>query len=129
VRGDSSRVCLRCGYKKPIEEFPLRSHAHDRSRSTRCRACTSEMHKHKLWEKRFGMTPQDYEDLLQQQNGVCALCGQPETKRGGMLAVDHDHVTGRVRGLLCTRCNWAIGMMETVMTAEWRRKARRYIEV
>ena len=62
----------------------------------------------------FGLTPADYDALLAAQGGLCAICRQPETfvGRSGTvhsLAVDHDHATGRVRGLLCVRCNQAIG--------------------
>lgn len=67
--------------------------------------------------RRFGITLKDYERLLDMQDGVCAICGEPETVvgRGGVvlpLAVDHDHATGRVRGLLCLRCNRALGSFE-----------------
>jgi Recombination endonuclease VII len=58
---------------------------------------------------------QEYDALLKSQNGVCAACGKPEqsTYKGKprMLAVDHCHVTGRVRGLLCGHCNRALGLL------------------
>lgn len=62
----------------------------------------------------YGLTVGDYEALLEQQHGVCAICHQPETQRsrwGGIksLAVDHDHETNKVRGLLCNRCNSVLG--------------------
>jgi hypothetical protein len=53
--------------------------------------------------KKYGLTPEDYDTMLKQQQGVCALCKTaPENKN---LAVDHDHRTGHVRGLLCDPCN------------------------
>ncbi|MCI0564226.1 MAG: endonuclease VII domain-containing protein [Nitrososphaera sp.] len=63
---------------------------------------------------RHGITLEDYNKLWDLQNGVCAICRQPETaKRNGSavshLAVDHDHRTGRIRSLLCDRCNRALG--------------------
>lgn len=62
---------------------------------------------------RFGMELKDYVRLLDEQNGVCAICERPETRiwRGRVcdLAVDHDHSTGMVRALLCFRCNNGIG--------------------
>jgi hypothetical protein len=66
------------------------------------------------WLKRYGITVHDYARLLEEQHGVCAACGQPErtpNPRNGyrLLAVDHDHETGRVRGLLCVNCNKALG--------------------
>jgi hypothetical protein len=63
--------------------------------------------------KQFGMTHEDYEAMLASQNGVCATCKKPEKVRQGYglkhLAIDHDHQTGRVRGLLCQNCNLMIG--------------------
>jgi hypothetical protein len=64
----------------------------------------------------FGLTIEDYDAMHAAQGGVCAICNQPETSnRGGKvyrLAVDHDHNTGQVRGLLCFKCNSAMGSFE-----------------
>jgi hypothetical protein len=58
-------------------------------------------------QRKYGLTVADYEALLVAQSGRCAICRKkPEKVR---LAVDHDHVTGKVRGLLCTCCNTALG--------------------
>jgi hypothetical protein len=62
--------------------------------------------KHRL-KKHYGMTEADYEALLAWQHGCCALCGDPPGKK--RLAIDHDHVTGKVRSLLCRGCNTALG--------------------
>lgn len=66
------------------------------------------------WErqliKKYGMAPGDYDRMLAEQGGVCALCGK---KPGRIrLAVDHDHKTGTVRGLLHSRCNRSLGAFE-----------------
>ena len=69
---------------------------------------------------RFGITPKIYEDMFEKQNGVCAICKKPETKkqrykgvyRITRLAVDHDHQTNKIRGLLCYKCNTIIGILE-----------------
>jgi hypothetical protein len=69
-------------------------------------------------KKHYGITKDTYDAMLDEQGGVCALCGQPErARRKGTLvardlAVDHDHTTGKVRGLLCTRCNFVIAAYE-----------------
>lgn len=61
------------------------------------------------------LTQEEYETLLLNQKGVCAICGHkeniihPRTKERRPLAVDHCHKTGKIRGLLCTRCNWSLG--------------------
>ncbi len=63
---------------------------------------------------RYGITPKQYFELLASQGGCCAICGQPEsakhnkTQKIQKLAVDHCHVTGKVRGLLCQDCNRGI---------------------
>ncbi len=54
--------------------------------------------------KKYGITEKQYHDLLKKQGGVCAVCGK-SPKEGKNLSVDHNHVTGEVRGLLDTYCN------------------------
>ena len=62
------------------------------------------------------MTLEEYDEMSEKQRGKCAICGLPETKKNQhgvcRLAVDHDHETGEVRGLLCCRCNTFIGYLE-----------------
>jgi hypothetical protein len=60
--------------------------------------------------RRYGITLEEYDRILALQNGVCAIC---ENKpKGRFLCVDHCHRTGKIRGLLCSRCNAAIGSFE-----------------
>lgn len=64
--------------------------------------------------RKYRMEPGEYEARLDEQGGVCAICKKPEVARGRggsirRLAVDHDHIDGRVRGLLCSLCNCLIG--------------------
>lgn len=56
----------------------------------------------------YGLTDIGYHALLERQAGACAICGQVPTT----LTVDHDHRTGKIRGLLCNRCNRAIGHLQ-----------------
>lgn len=72
--------------------------------------------KHNL-EKKFGLSLRAYQLLFDEQQGLCALCGLPETCTGKLgqpklLAVDHDHTTGQLRELLCRRCNVVLGMFQ-----------------
>ena len=62
--------------------------------------------------KNYNMTLGEYRDLYLKQKGVCALCGGPEKVSGRLLAIDHDHKTGKVRGLLCGVCNLGLGYYE-----------------
>jgi hypothetical protein len=68
-----------------------------------------ERHRLRSVERRYGLTPVEYDALLSAQNGVCGICGGPQT--GKNWHVDHDHETGKVRGILCNGCNCALGNM------------------
>jgi ribosomal protein L34E len=58
----------------------------------------------------YGISVEQYDEMLARQKGICAICGyEPRVQR---LAVDHDHKTGRIRGLLCSRCNHALAWIE-----------------
>jgi hypothetical protein len=62
--------------------------------------------------KDFGL--EQYENILQEQNEVCAICLNPNTngrKDSNSLYVDHNHSTGKVRGLLCSNCNRMLGLV------------------
>lgn len=61
-------------------------------------------------ERASGLTADEYRTLLSGQKGCCALCRRPP-RPSRRLAVDHDHATGQVRGLLCTQCNTALGRL------------------
>jgi len=58
---------------------------------------------------RYGITPEQYEAMLARQAGVCAICRNPSRGSTRRLHVDHDHATGKVRGLLCFSCNAGLG--------------------
>ena len=77
--------------------------------------------------KRYGLSLADYDRLLEQQAGGCAICGGVTMWRGeGRLSVDHDHETGEVRGLLCSPCNTGLGHFHD--DAERLRRAIIYLE-
>lgn len=83
-------------------------------------------------KKNFGISLEYYYELLEKQGNVCAICKKPETaidmKRGVpfSLAVDHDHKTGNVRGLLCMKCNRGLGLFED--SGELLDEAKRYLD-
>jgi hypothetical protein len=75
----------------------------------------------------YGLSVEDYSRMLASQGGVCKLCGSPPgTGRQKRLHVDHDHKTGKVRGLLCDHCNHALGKMKDDPVL--LRKAAAYLE-
>jgi hypothetical protein len=86
---------------------------------------------------KFGITLAEYNDMAESQGGVCAICGGVnDTRRKGTnnngkdvkmsLAVDHNHKTGKVRGLLCGKCNISLGNFKD--NPALLRKAIRYLE-
>lgn len=75
--------------------------------------------------KRRGATQQIYDELYKAQRGCCAICSEPEEKFS-WLCIDHDHTTGRIRGLLCPNCNRGIGLLKD--SAELLQKAQHYLE-
>jgi len=113
-----TRLCPRCGEVKPLVDF-----TRDRTKKSGyhglCKRCNYLRLKDKLgsehyrryrkeWElqHRYGMTSTEYARKVAGQNGCCLICGlQSET-----LVVDHNHETGRVRGLLCVSCNGLLGL-------------------
>jgi hypothetical protein len=100
-----------------------------RPSQTLCRACDAERARlaranpeyadaimTRFRTKAYGLTSEQFTAMLVAQGNRCAICGEPETaiRRGRLrsLCVDHDHVTGAVRSLLCSRCNSAVGLMD-----------------
>jgi len=117
---DNLRVCSKCGKENPTSEY--------RKRSNKCRSCRNKyaldwgkknpeklrgiILRSKLngWnERRHGITPEEYNRMFIEQNGMCAICGVHQSKLNKRLCIDHDHSTGKIRGLLCNHCNFVIG--------------------
>jgi hypothetical protein len=129
-----NKICTRCKQLKPINLFPCVSRENRKPRA-QCKQCCAEkqrqtyaskpqqyrnyvkkrrikynnVHKRIANLKTFGLTIEDYETMLKSQNKQCAICGTLQCTSGKRLAIDHCHLTGRIRGLLCLRCNQAIG--------------------
>src|SRR5215471_7601386 len=129
-----TKGCIRCKAIKPVQEFyyhVVTKRGGRKRFSTYCRACTNAKAKEWLknntgkriaWRARnklrqYGLTLRCYEEMERQQGGACKICKKPETARHQngtvrKLAVDHDHQTGAVRGLLCTACNNLLGLAQ-----------------
>lgn len=84
------------GYRKTYQERHPERHRHQ----TRCQSLKRD----------FGISMDQYVELSESQGGVCAICGTEPVKKA--LAVDHNHITGEIRGLLCGSCNMALGQLE-----------------
>lgn len=133
----SVKVCGRCGEEKSLEDFHM-----DRTRRDGltywCKSCRSNSIKDyrsrnrekynsysKKWRRsnpeaeyaivlrsRYGLTLEGYMSILEEQKYGCAICGLVPKDGDKRLHVDHDHKTGKVRGLLCNNCNTALGFLE-----------------
>ena len=123
------RKCKKCGETKDLETgFYLTGRKNDKpdARHYTCKECTKQRVKaaaeanpdaqrRRDYKRKYGITIEEYEHMLELQGGKCALC--PSTTPGGRHAqqhwcVDHDHVTGKVRELLCNDCNLVLGIIK-----------------
>ena len=86
-----------------------------------CKTCSSHERRSRL----YGLSQQQFEQLIQQQGGQCALCRKPFAA-AQQTHVDHDHTTLIVRGVLCSRCNTALGLLRD--DPDLMRKAAGYVE-
>lgn len=78
-------------------------------------------------KRKYGITPEQYEEMLYWQQGRCYICDRKPRARDPRLAVDHDHATGLVRGLLCASCNHdQLGVMSE--DPAYYRRAAEYLE-
>lgn len=75
-------------------------------------------------KSRYGITLADHDKMLEEQNGMCALCGKPPYSSRS-LSVDHDHATGAIRGLVHQKCNTVIGLAQD--SIEYLEKAISYL--
>lgn len=73
-----------------------------------CKICVRDYD----WVRRRHVTPEQYAKMFNLQKGRCAVCGKSYKDEIQMLAVDHDHTTNAVRGLLCRNCNVGIGLFK-----------------
>ena len=130
------KTCPRCGIEKDLIEFYKNKHGRY-GESTYCRVCTSEyaseryitkgyLQNRKAKVRRKGLELEDYDKMLAEQNGVCAIC-KGACPTGRALIIDHNHsccegekTCGRCnRGLLCIKCNHMIGLAyENIETLE-----------
>lgn len=131
----SKKVCSVCNELKLLEDFYKESRVKD-GRARRCKLCHTKItneyrkknpeiyrkaslkHWHGLdqkekqekWIKRYGLSAKEYYKMLEKQKEVCKICNKKCSSKQ-TLSVDHCHKTGKVRGLLCIKCNTSLGML------------------
>ncbi len=139
---DGMQICRRCKINKPVEEFwknrgkasglcqycKICSNLNRQETRIRIKTGTTkfskgdyknkgieEKRKHtknSFLKRKYDITLDDYNKLFSNQKGACAICSVHQTKLRRPLDVDHDHVTGLVRGLLCSNCNTGLGLFK-----------------
>lgn len=110
------KKCIKCKEEKPLDNFYKRKKAKDGLRGE-CKDCLNPVIRNSKLKREYGISLKEWYDLFKKQNGVCGICKEPETSSGSWkttssLSVDHDHDTGKIRGLLCSCCNHAIGLLK-----------------
>ena len=139
-----TKLCPRCKETLSTSCFQKNKAAKD-GLQYHCKACRKQMdsreehraqhrkryHENKenyrdyTYKRKYGISLEEYDTLFSLQKGLCAICdGECPSKRS--LAVDHDHVTGKVRGLLCANCNRGLGLFKDKIEA--LQKAVVYLE-
>lgn len=127
--------CPDCGVGKELDEFNRSADTSD-GRHSYCRECQRkkkraayqanlEMTRLRKRASQFGITVEHLQSLIADQANGCAICGR-QCVSGRALALDHDHETGQLRGLLCANCNRAIGQLQD--SVEILRSALAYLE-
>lgn len=129
------KKCSKCKIEKSLTQFFVSRKGRSKDgKHNVCKECCVKYQKdyrntpegkekYKNWwytsklRSKFGITVDEYENLLQKQDNRCAICGKYSTIKGQRLAIDHNHLTKKVRGLLCHHCNVGIGYMrENIQT-------------
>lgn len=114
-----TKFCRLCKKTKPIGMMRKRKDNKD-GYDSRCKECVKAYSKayhktddarHNLLVKRYGITLKHYNDMCEQQDNKCGICNNEDKEKAEFLCVDHCHNTNKVRGLLCTRCNRALGQL------------------
>jgi hypothetical protein len=126
---NGTAYCIKCNTRKPVEEFS-RDKSRPNGRSNKCSECDRIYQRNRRKEKpehcktlrkrhslkQYGVGVEHYYTLFEEQEGKCAICRLPETqtKKGTLcdLSLDHSHLTGKVRGLLCSVCNPGLGLFK-----------------
>lgn len=109
-----SAICSKCDEEKSLSEFYSRKAKKYKFRLI-CKECCKGVSRVNHFKTAYGLSPESLQEMRQAQDGKCAICCEPCSR----LNVDHSHVTGKVRALLCPQCNAAIGMLkDSVVIAE-----------
>ena len=135
-----TKACTMCHEEKPLTEYRSRGGSQKHLLKSKCNGCLYKEHKRWTEENpekvreyrakdpytfkkrcaRHGITPEEFWAMYEEQDGTCPVCDKAIDAEGS--AIDHNHETGEVRGILCKNCNRALGLLgdnpETMARAE-----------
>lgn len=137
--GTPLKRCRICGEVQPREEFSVNKMAADGLRGE-CKGCRNAMQRQQYAadpklrhqsrvngrKHRYGLSEADYDQLLSDQGGKCAVCGGPPTAKGFCVDHDHERGLGHARGIVCHPCNLLLGFAKD--DPERLRAAIQYLE-
>ena len=103
---EGHKYCPRCEQVKPHADF-TRHRQQAGGFASYCKPCKAQVDNERRVQRVYGLSLAEIEAMVEAQGGLCAVCGKRPAKH-----VDHDHATGRVRGVLCFQCNAALGQVE-----------------
>lgn len=139
-----SKKCSTCGEVKPVSDFGfqrgrLRHHCkvcknieskewyeNNKERKKQLSQQYRDIKKNQDLKKSYKITLDDYNRMLAEQGESCKICSTHQNQLKRRLCVDHDHATGKVRGLLCDTCNRSLGLLKD--NIEVMKKAVKYLE-
>jgi hypothetical protein len=104
------KTCIKCGESKPLSEF-YKNIVNRDGKHHRCKKCMIDYQGTRHYRVKYNMTREDRQNLIDQQNGQCAICGY-FFKSEKHTHIDHCHTTGKIRGILCSYCNVALGLLK-----------------
>lgn len=113
--------CPKCKSTKPLSEYGLATNG-PQGRHSYCKLCRKALRDNTA---PYEISRLEYDKILHDQGGVCKLCLGSQVGRWDKLDIDHDHVTGKVRGLLCGNCNRGLGLLKD--SPELLRRAADYL--
>lgn len=124
----NTKKCYCCKIEKPLSQFNKRTKSKD-GFDWWCKKCScikqkeyrhnhplkiKEIDRTKHLKKRYGITTVDYNKMFEKQQGCCAICGKHQSELDNRLNVDHNHLTNKIRGLLCFSCNNKLKYIEDI---------------
>lgn len=135
------KICSKCKNSFPLNDTYFVKDKHSNNKFTSaCKKCRAKQYQNWVEKnrqkernknrrkrlKRIGFTPELFNSMLEYQNNLCAICYTNDPGPNGWQA-DHDHNTGKARGVLCLRCNIGLGFLEQ-KGLDWADRAKRYIQ-